>query len=132
MRREVSVLLNLKIEGLEAHIKQVVEEAVDAALSTRADDPWLTSDEAAAYLKIARSTLHDLVSEGRLPRVGGRKTRLMFRRSDLDAYIASRGQRMNAPSPERGVAEVQPLQDDTGTHKRPGKRVNASGAGHEE
>jgi hypothetical protein len=60
MRREESVLFDIKIGGLGAHIKQVVDESVDAAFAQRADDPWLTSEEAAAYLKIARSTLHDL------------------------------------------------------------------------
>ncbi len=86
-------MFDIKIGGLEAHIRSVVEEVVGDALAAHADDPWLTSDEAAKYLKIARSTLHDLVSEGRLPRLGGRKTKIMLRRSDLDAYIASRGRR---------------------------------------
>ncbi len=84
-------MFDIKIGGLEDHIRTVVEEVVDSALAARADDPWLNSNEAAAYLRIARSTLHDLVSEGKLPREGGRKTRLVFRRSTLDAYLASRG-----------------------------------------
>lgn len=85
-------MFDIKISGLEDHIRSVVEEVVDAALTSRADDPWLNSDEAASYLRIARSTLHDIVSEGKLPREGGRKTKLVFRRSTLDEYLASRGQ----------------------------------------
>ncbi len=84
-------MFDIKIGGLEDHIRSVVEEVVGDALAARADDPWLTSDEAASYLRIARSTLHDLVSEGKLPRAGGRKTKLVFRRSTLDEYLASRG-----------------------------------------
>jgi excisionase family DNA binding protein len=83
--------ITVSLGGLGDFIERTIEEKVESALAARADDPWLTSNEAAAYLKIARSTLHDLVSEGRLPRVGGRKTRLMFRRSTLDEYLASRG-----------------------------------------
>jgi excisionase family DNA binding protein len=84
--------ITVSLGGLDDFIERVVEEKVEAALAARADDPWLNSDEAASYLRIARSTLHDLVSECKLPRVGGRKTRLVFRRSTLDAYLASRGQ----------------------------------------
>ncbi len=84
--------MQARIEGLEDHIRAVVREEVASALAGHSDpDPWLNSDEAASYLRIARSTLHDLVSEGRLPRAGGRKTKLVFRRSTLDAYLASRG-----------------------------------------
>jgi excisionase family DNA binding protein len=83
--------ITVSFGGLDDFIERKIEEKVEAALAARADDPWLNSDEAAAYLRIARSTLHDLVSEGKLPREGGRKTRLVFRRSTLDAYLASRG-----------------------------------------
>ncbi len=83
--------LKVKVEGLEDLVREVVKEEVASALAGTADDPWLNSDEAAAYMKVARSTVHDLVSAGKLPRAGGRKTKLMFRRSMLDTYLASRG-----------------------------------------
>lgn len=76
-------MLEIKIEGLEA----LVEEKVAAALDARTPDTgWLDSKEAAAYLGLARSTLHDLVSDGKLPRHGEPGTKLRFRREDLDAY----------------------------------------------
>jgi excisionase family DNA binding protein len=84
--------MHVHVEGLEDHVRQVVKEEVAAALAVREDDPWLTSDEAAEYLGIARSTIHDLVCSKALPRHGGRKTRLMFRRSELDTYLDARGQ----------------------------------------
>lgn len=86
--------MHVHIEGLEDHIRVVVKEEVASALAGTADDPWLNSDEAAAYMKVARSTVHDLVSAGRLPRAGGRKTKLMFRRSTL-ACAGSRLQLMS-------------------------------------
>jgi excisionase family DNA binding protein len=82
--------MEVKIDGLESVIERIVDERL-SALATKADDPWLTSEQAAKYLNLARSTIHDLVSEGKLPRHGGRKTRIMLRRSDLDAYVAARG-----------------------------------------
>lgn len=78
--------MHVHVEGLEDHIEQVVEEKLAAALAAKEADPWLTSPEAADYLGIAVSTLHDLVCDGRLPRHGPRGHRLRFRRSDLDAY----------------------------------------------
>jgi excisionase family DNA binding protein len=82
--------VTIKLDGLEAHIERVVTEKVEAALASRDGDKWLTSDEAAAYLGIARSTLHDLVCEGRLPRHGEKGHRLRFRRDDLDRYAQRR------------------------------------------
>lgn len=48
--------------------------------------PWLNAEEAAQYLSCPRSRIHDLVQLRKLqPRRDGR--RLLFRRSDLDAYL---------------------------------------------
>ena len=59
---------------------------LDAAESTREEPRWLNSDEAAQYLGCPRSRIHDLVQLRRLePARDGR--RLLFRRSDLDAYL---------------------------------------------
>jgi hypothetical protein len=40
--------VQVKIEGVEAHIETVVEATVARALDARAGDLWLTSEEAAA------------------------------------------------------------------------------------
>lgn len=50
------------------------------------DLEWLTAGEAAAYLRIGRSTLRALA----IPRhpIGHRTT--LYRRADLDAYAASK------------------------------------------
>lgn len=83
-------MFDIKIGGLEDHIRSVVKEEVARALDARADDPWLTSDEAAAYLGVKVGTIHDLVSAGRLPRHGGRKEKIRLRRSEADAYAEGR------------------------------------------
>lgn len=53
-----------------------------------AADEWLTLDEAARYLKLAKSSLYRLTSEKKLrfykvAGVGGRR----FKKSDLDALM---------------------------------------------
>ena len=78
--------MHVLIEGLDDHIERVVEEKLVAALAAKESDPWLTTPQAAAYLGIAVSTLHDLVCDGRLPRHGPRGHRLRFRSEELDAY----------------------------------------------
>jgi excisionase family DNA binding protein len=82
--------LNVEIGGLEEFIEQKIDEKLSAALDARADDPWLTSSEAAAYLGIAVSTLYDLISDGKLKKHGSRKTKIRLRRSELDAFVEGR------------------------------------------
>lgn len=89
--------MQVHMEGLEELIEQKVAEAL-ARARAREDDPWLTSAEAAEYLGLAVSTIHDLVNDGKLPRHGGRKTRLRFRHSELDAYAEGRGKPTTTPS----------------------------------
>ena len=48
--------MEVKIEGLEDMLASMVDTAMAQALDARTDDPWLNSDEAAAYLGVARST----------------------------------------------------------------------------
>ena len=61
---------------------------LDAAASARDEPRWLNSDEAARYLGCPRSRIHDLVQLRRLePARDGR--RLLFRTTDLDAYLES-------------------------------------------
>ena len=81
--------VSITLSGLEDLIERIVDEKLRVTLAEQSGG-WLTSDEAAEYLGIARSTLHDLVCDERLPR-HGEGHRLMFRRSELDAYLDLRG-----------------------------------------
>ncbi len=79
--------ITIKLEGLDTYVEQVVEQAVERALVAREEDPWLDAAAAAEYTGLAVSTIHDYVCDGLLPRHGERKTKLHFRRSELDAFM---------------------------------------------
>lgn len=51
----------------------------------RGASPFLTTDEAAAYLRTTRGTVYNLVWKGVLPR---RRGKLLFTRQELDEYLA--------------------------------------------
>jgi excisionase family DNA binding protein len=89
--QEGCVMSGFTIEGLDAYIEQVISEKVAAALAQAEPDPWLDSKQAAAHLGVTVRRIHDLVHEGQLPRHGDKGFRLRFRRSELDAYVESRG-----------------------------------------
>ena len=59
-------------------------------------DEWLTSKEAAAYLKVTRRTIYRLMHEGRLPYHIMPKGRRRLRREELDAIL-----RPSSEEPER-------------------------------
>ena len=50
---------------------------------------YLTRRESAEYLRISLRTFHDLVSKGLLRKYRVSRGRIVFRRSDLDAYVES-------------------------------------------
>ncbi|HWK28076.1 MAG TPA: helix-turn-helix domain-containing protein [Solirubrobacter sp.] len=50
--------------------------------------PYLTTDEAADYLRCKPQRIHDLTSQGRL-RVCKDGSRSLFRREDLDLYLSA-------------------------------------------
>ncbi len=83
----------VKIEGLEALVAGLVDEAVERKLAAHSDDRPMDSKAAAAYLGVSRRRMHDLVNEGRLPRRSDAPgCKLWFTRADLDAYAAGRRQ----------------------------------------
>ncbi len=62
-------------------------------------DAWMTADEATAYLGYrTRAALYQAVRRGIIPahRLGAR--RLRFRRSELDAELASAASRLSDPA----------------------------------
>jgi len=72
-------------------IEDLVARVVDERLAALGFvDEWMNADQAAAYLKIKTSTLHNAVSAGKLPRHGEPGCRLRFRRAELDAYATGR------------------------------------------
>lgn len=52
--------------------------------------PYLTVEEAAAYLRTSKHGIYSLVKRGRLKPMPGRPGRLLFTREALDKYLNSR------------------------------------------
>ena len=83
------------IDALLAELDEAALDALAARLAPRlalvlsqdqAASPWLNAEDAAQYLACSRGRLYDLVQLRKLePRRDGR--RLLFRRSELDAYL---------------------------------------------
>ena len=70
-------------------------------------EEWLTLEEAAAYLKVAKPTVYRFCSEGSLPfyKLAGTGQR-RFKRADLDAlFVPGRPERTGDRPGERGAAE---------------------------
>ena len=77
--------LTVPLEALEA-IAQRAAEIVSRDLQPATSSPWLTTEDAAAYLRANRQRVFDLTSQGRL-RVHKDGSRNLYRRDDLDAYL---------------------------------------------
>jgi excisionase family DNA binding protein len=83
--------LTLTVELTEDQLDAVADRV--AALLADRQPPqqsggWLNAAEAAAHLACSRERLYDLVQLGKLARTRDGR-RLLFRRSDLDQYLAS-------------------------------------------
>lgn len=62
----------------------LVERGIIGAVTV---SPYLTTAEAADYLRASKQRVHDLTSQGRL-RACKDGSRNLYRRDDLDAYLA--------------------------------------------
>jgi excisionase family DNA binding protein len=84
-----AILEALDDDALDA-LADLLAPRIADRLPRQADDCWLDSQSAAEYLSVPRSRIHDLVGLRRLPvHRDGRK--LIFRKSDLDRYLAVSG-----------------------------------------
>lgn len=52
--------------------------------------PYLTAEEAAAYLRTTVQGIYSLVKRGRIKPMPGRPGRLLFTRAELDRYLGGR------------------------------------------
>lgn len=91
-------------------LQAIIEEAVSNGiqLATQAGSRvslslpnLLTREEAARYLRISLPTLHRRVKDGSIPRVV-LGSKVLFRRSDLDGYVATSQDQSCAKHPEGG------------------------------
>lgn len=73
-------------ELVEAIAVRVAELLAADRASSSGPEPWIAVEDAAAHLACRPHRIYDLVASGRLPhRKEGR--RVLFRRSELDAYL---------------------------------------------
>lgn len=73
-------------------VVDAIATAVASKIGARAagpPSPYLTTTEAAAYLRASKQRIHDLTSQGRLP-VLKDGARCLYRTVDLDAYLEGR------------------------------------------
>lgn len=81
-RRPLTLTLNSE------EIVNLIDERVRMALEALDADPWMNAEDAAEYLRCPRSRIYDLIQLGKvLPARDG--SRVLFRRSALDAYLES-------------------------------------------
>jgi excisionase family DNA binding protein len=81
-------LIDVLLAELDDAALDVLAERLAPRLAARSlgQSPWLNAVDAARYLACSRDRLYDLVGVGKLkPRRDGR--RLLFSRTDLDAYL---------------------------------------------
>lgn len=72
------------VDAIALRVVEMLEAR--AAMAAREPEPWISVDAAAAYLGKPKSRLYDLAAQDAIPH--GRDGRsVLFRRSDLDAYL---------------------------------------------
>ncbi len=76
------------VDAIALRVVELLDER--AALAGGQPEPWISVEEAATYLGKPKSRLWDLAAQGAVPH--GRDGRsVLFRRSDLDAYLQGAG-----------------------------------------
>lgn len=89
MDADRSLALELPAEAIEA-IAQRAAEIVQERERDTAIEPWIGVAEAAEHLHCRPQRIYSLVHQGRLqPHRDG--SRLLFRRSELDSWLATSG-----------------------------------------
>ncbi len=77
----------------------LAEEAATRALALLEEtgatgSPWMSTQEAAEYLRVKPQRLYDLKARGELVPAGANGSKLLYHRADLDNW--ARGERENA------------------------------------
>jgi excisionase family DNA binding protein len=77
------------VEALRLLVAELVREEL-ARLAPREPSPYLSVEEAAAFLRARPQRIYDLLSDGRLRRVKD-GARVLVARRELEAYLSQRG-----------------------------------------
>jgi excisionase family DNA binding protein len=85
----VTALLDLLVPRIERIVEQTVAEHIATCEAARLPTEWMTTQEAAEYLRLTPSALRARVRRGTI-RAHDDNGRWLFRRSELDADLAAR------------------------------------------
>jgi excisionase family DNA binding protein len=78
-----------RTSGLDVFLLQRITMDREKTISS----PYLTTEEAAAYLRTTVQGIYSLVKRGRLQPMPGRPGRLLFTRETLDKYLSGKFRR---------------------------------------
>lgn len=85
-------IISIEIEKLKKLIEDVIEEKLKAFQPVTISDPeceFLTIAEAVKFLHVSKPTLNKLRNEGKIKTIHSTDKRVVFRKSDLIAYLNS-------------------------------------------
>ena len=80
------------LDALRPIVAELVAEEIDRLHPAEPGSPYLTVEQAAAYIGAGRQRVYDLVSDGRLRRYRD-GSRVLVRRDELDSYLVVGGRR---------------------------------------
>jgi len=89
----------MRTESILKEIQRQIEEL--RSLVTKANRPFLSLEEAAEYLDLAKETIYQFSSQGILPKYKLHGRRIYFKKSDLDDFI------LNEKNRKRSKAEIE-------------------------
>lgn len=89
----ITMAKQIKTNFTEAEFRQIIREEIKAALNNEDDqvagtnqEGYITLDQAAEFLKVAKQTLYAKTSAGKIPFIKNGK-RLLFRKSELTDWL---------------------------------------------
>jgi excisionase family DNA binding protein len=92
---EITIAISINGVAVPVVLDDVALHSIAAALAPSEEpSPYLSIEEAAAFLRTGRQRIYDLCSSGCLERVKeGRRT--LLRRADLEAWLQKEGRHMS-------------------------------------
>lgn len=92
------------VDAIAHRVVELLEER--AAVAATEPEPWISAEEAAAYIGKPKSRLYDLAAQGAVP-VGQDGRSRLFRKSDLDAYLLNHSLTTNGRRSHGGLASPE-------------------------
>lgn len=94
-------IVSVEIDKLKRLIEEVMEEKLKAFQPVTLSDPdceFLTISEAVKFLHVSKPTLNKLRKDGKIKTIHSTDKRVVFRKSDLIAYLNTAGNQSNIRS----------------------------------